>query len=194
MAQRAAPLPTGLLARTLVLAPLALLLLLALAPGEANAHPRKNGPFGLGVILGEPTGLTGKYFFTDMIGLDFHIGIEGLDDHRHEDFGLYADLLFHFPVGEFSWATLPLYIGPGLALIFDDDHCFRTRFGRHCDRYHRFDDDGIDLHLAIRAPFGLAFWFSKFGGEAFVELTLQLFVLQHVDVDLDFATGFRYYF
>lgn len=184
-----------LLALPLVLT-VAALLVLVLAPPDAQAHPRKNGPFGIGVILGEPTGLTGKYFFDDMMALDFHVGVEGFDNDRHDNVALYVDFLFHFPVGEFSWATLPLYVGPGLTLVFDDDDCYHTRFGKYCEDRDRdrFDDDDLDIHLAIRAPFGLAFWFSKFGGEAFVEIALQLFLIEHVDIDLDFATGFRYYF
>ena len=93
---------------------------------------------------------------------------------------------FTHSAAEFSWATLPLYVGPGLALIIIDDD-------RYCSRFRCYDNDD-DLALAVRAPFGLAFWFSKFSGEAFVELTTTLLLIPDVDIDLDAAIGFRYYF
>ena len=64
-----------------VLAGLALLIAFSVAaPSEAEAHPRSGGPFGLGIILFEPTGLTGKYFIDDMMAIDFHLGLEGIDN------------------------------------------------------------------------------------------------------------------
>ncbi|MDX9721924.1 MAG: hypothetical protein RBU37_14345 [Myxococcota bacterium] len=148
------------------------------------------GPFGLGVILFEPTGLTGKYFISNANAIDFHVGVEGFGNHRHEDLGLYADYLYHIDIGvHTSYFDLPLYLGPGAALIFiDNDGTYCTKFGCY-DR----DDDGA-MALAARMPLGLAFLFSRFAGEAFVELSLQLFIIPDVWADLDGAIGFRYYF
>ena len=153
----------------------------------AHAHPKANGPFGLGVILYEPTGVTGKYFFTNTEALDFHIGLDGLGRYHHENIGFYVDYLFHFDVGvNTTYFSMPLYLGPGGTLILADRD-------RYCTKFRCYDED-TNVYLAVRMPFGLAFWFTKFGGEAFIELSLQLFVIPRIDLDLDAALGFRYYF
>lgn len=165
---------------------LALPLLLALAP-SSQAHPYgPNGDFGLGIIINEPTGLTGKYWLSKDQALDFHIGVNAIE--HGADVGLYFDYLFHFDTGLKSSAlAMPLYIGPGVALIFDDDGYYCTRWNR-CRRYH--DDD---LWLAIRMPLGLSFAFKKFAGEAFLEVASAIVIAPDVFFDFDVAVGFRFY-
>ena len=55
-------------------------------------------------------------------------------------------------------------------------------------------DTDDDVAVAIRGPFGLSFLFKKFSGEAFVELTPELYVIPDFEFELGFALGFRYYF
>ena len=172
--------------RYCILASLTLLMLLTCA-GQADAHPKKNGPFGLGVILYEPTGLTGKYFMTSDQALDFHIGLDGLGNDHGDEVGFYVDYLFHFDMGvNTPYFAMPLYLGPGGALIFDDDD-------RYCTKWECYDRDE-DLYLMARMPLGLSFLFTRFGGEAFIELALQMLLIPDIDLDLDAALGFRYYF
>ena len=35
---------------------------------------------GLGIILGDPTGITGKYFVSNDFAIDFHLGLDGIGD------------------------------------------------------------------------------------------------------------------
>lgn len=166
------------------LALVALALFCILAPKESQA---KGGPFGLGIILGEPTGITGKYFFSKDEALDFHLGLEGFDGGRHDNVGFYVDYLFHFDLGvNNSVMSMPLYVGPGGALIITDND--------YCGRFKCYRDNDDSIWLAIRAPVGLSFQFKSFPGEAFIEIIPHLFFIQHIDFDLDLALGFRFYF
>src|SRR3954470_22337258 len=86
---------------------LSILLGLAFASSTADARPRPHGftsggkrfeankTFGLGLELGEPDGLNGKYFLSSSNALDFGVGY--IYHHYYGDDGihLYADYLWH---------------------------------------------------------------------------------------------------
>src|SRR6266571_70227 len=113
------------------LAPLALAAALLAAPGRADAEGRS---FGLGVILGNPTGISAKAYLARAHAIDAAVGaafLHGSGLHIH------ADYLWH-PVilAEDEAFTLPLYIGIGGRMLF------RGREGR----------TGDTLHLGPRIP------------------------------------------
>ena len=161
------------------------LLVVCVIPDQARAEPPGDGgPFGLGIMLGLPTALTAKYWIDKEQALDFHIGAD--DFGNGGTVGFYGDYLFHIDVGvKTPYFRLPLYVGPGAALLFNDR-------GRYCTFSRCRGRD--ELALAARVPFGVAFLFKKFNGEAFVELATQLFLVPFVDFDLGAAVGFRFYF
>src|SRR5262245_59263497 len=96
--------------------------------GDAAARPRpshaqrfsSNKTFGLGLMLGAPTGLSGKYFLGPDTALDFGLGAIGYYRHR-DGLHIHADYLWH-PVtlvrAEPFW--MPLYFGVG-GRVFDFD-------------------------------------------------------------------------
>ncbi|MEZ4368439.1 MAG: hypothetical protein R2939_19495 [Kofleriaceae bacterium] len=159
----------------------------ASAVASARPAPRRgekfeaNKTFGLGLMLGAPTGLSGKYFLDGDRALDFGVG--AIRYYRKRDgLHLHLDYLFH-PVTlvktEPFW--LPLYLGVGGRVFdFDDD----------------VDDDG--LALGVRAPIGIAFDFNNVPLDAFFELAVvvDFFVdyRDRVNADLNGAIGLRYYF
>jgi len=151
---------------------------------EAEAQPA--GPFGLGVIIGGPTGVTGKYWISGNNAIDMHIGLDGIG--RGGGGGFYADYLWHFNLTSTGAFDLPLYIGPGLGIVIDDDDEYCNRFG-DCRR-----EDDAAVWLAIRAPLGIAFLFKSFPGELFLELPFSLNLVPAVFFDIDVAIGFRFYF
>lgn len=164
-----------------------MLCLWGFVPQEAEAQPGGGGPFGLGIILGDPTGITGKYWVAGNQAIDFHLGVDGFGGRGfNNDLGLYADYLFHFPLTNISAFRLDFYVGPGLALILDFDD-------RYCTKFRCYDRDS-GIGLAIRAPIGLAMLFNSFSGELFLELPLNVWLVPFQDFDLDVALGFRYYF
>ncbi|MBI4509853.1 MAG: hypothetical protein HY698_09465 [Deltaproteobacteria bacterium] len=167
--------------------------LFLLAPGLAMA--RGGGgpgrPFGLGLQVGSPTGLSGKYYLGGGAAMQFGVG----EAFGHGD-GLHVNLeaLFH-PVilARVPAFTLPFYLGVGGRILFHDDY-------RHDNHYH--DDD---VHVGLRAPFGLLMDFNRVPMDLFLELALVIDLVDlddeddydgdHEDrTDLNAAIGFRYYF
>src|SRR5215510_13917967 len=138
----------------------ALALVAALAvSATAEAGPRRgfssNKKFGLGVILGVPTGLSGKYFLSGDTAFDFAVGFIRYYRYRH-GIHAHADFLWH-PINLVSTDPfeLPLYFGIGGRIFDFDDN----------DRY---DDDGFAI--GVRAPIGIAFDFNDVPLDVFVEL------------------------
>jgi hypothetical protein len=165
---------------------------IALFATAAQARPRPNGhlhgkafeankTFGLGLELGEPTGLTGKYFLAADRALDFGIG----DIYNYGDrsgLHLYGDYLFH-PVSLASAEAfeLPFYVGLG---------------GRFWD----FNNNGDHAEaFGFRVPIGIAFDFNDLPLDTFVQVVPVLdffsgYNAHSVYLDVDLSIGIRYWF
>ena len=133
------------------------------------------GNFGLGIVLGDPTGISGKYMLSKGRAID---GAVAWDLAGESDFHLQSTYLFHH-FGAFHIDNVPIdvYYGPGLRFI---------------NRDRRFEDD--ESSLAIRAPVGLRYFFQEPSIEVFAEVALALSVVPATEVDLDLGVGARYYF
>jgi len=161
------------------------LLLASVPQAEARPRPRtrkfvSNKNIGLGVMIGAPTGFTGKYYLGADTAIDFGIGAFG-GSRRRDGFQVYADFLWHPAVlGTTEPFIVPLYFGVGARLFdFDDGN----------------DDD--DLALGARIPAGIMLDFNNVPVEVFLEFSLVLdFILDGGGIDGDFglALGARYYF
>lgn len=179
---------------------LVLVLGLAATASVAEARPRPAGKhhksnfeanktFGLGLMFGDPTGLSGKYFLSSDTALDFGIGGAGWA-HRYYGTGLqvHVDHLWH-PISLASAEPfeLPLYFGIGGRLLtFDYDE-------RPDRRY-----DNVTA-LGVRVPVGLAFDFNNVPLDIFAELAIivDFFVNDYyhrAGIDGNGAIGIRYYF
>jgi hypothetical protein len=153
---------------------LAVVLLAGLPAGTARAD---GGPFGLGLILGSPTGIDGKLYFNKQNALDFAVG-EAFVNER--GFHLHADYLWH-PVmlTQDEAFFLPFYLGIG---------------GRFLD-HERHTDSAA--HLGVRAPLGILFDFKRIPLDVFLEVALVVDIIRPSEddiVDLNVGVGVRYYF
>lgn len=136
-----------------------------LAPLAAEA--RKGGPFGLGVLIGDPTGLNAKVFLGGNNAFDVGLGWSLRRDVVH----LHADYLFHFPQRWGGGEWLP-YVGVGGVLVLLDH----------------------DAGLGVRVPFGLS-WFPGSGPvDIFAEIAPGVRVLPDTRFDLQGGIGARFYF
>jgi hypothetical protein len=117
---------------------LVIVAVLACAPSAAHAE------VGLGVFLGEPTGIDFKLGLSHKTALDILVGVYNHWD-RWSDDGTYAHVTYLVQplVTHGDSVIVPLRIGIGGA-VFDD-------VGRY---------DG-DIHLAVRVPFELAIQFRR---------------------------------
>jgi len=184
-------------ARKILLATFGIVMFSLALLSTADARPRPNGriggrsfeankTFGLGLELGAPTGVTGKYFLAPSRALDFGLG--GIYNY-FDRYGLhvYADYLWH-PVSLVSNETfeLPFYIGVG---------------GRFWDFQDRSDNANRDDAFAIgfRVPIGISFDFNNIPLDVFVQLVPVLDIYSgyadhSVYIDLDASFGVRYWF
>ena len=153
------------------------------APNRASAF-RADKQFGLGIMLGAPSGLSGKYFLDSKHAIDFGVGAIGYYRGR-DGLHLHLDYLIHpFSITNNPTFDLPLYFGIGGRLFNFDDN----------DN----NDDRDGLALGVRAPLGVAFDFNRVPLDVFVELALvaDIFVGYNDDfgIDVNGAVGIRYWF
>lgn len=143
-----------------------------LAVLSANTYAKQD--LGLGVIVGEPTGLSLKYWLDEDRAID---AAAAWSFSGHDSFQLHADYLFHrfdiFETGEVT-GKMPLYYGLG-ARVKDKDKDDDTAFG-------------------LRIPLGITYLFADAPFDLFAELVPIVNLAPDVDVDINAAIGFRFYF
>ena len=168
------------------------LLLAALA--FASARPARASdigagrPFGLGIILGDPTGLSGKWYINSEHAIDFAVGagwFGGYSLHIH------ADYLFHFLLTSHPVFDLPLYIGvgPTFAFWYGPDWYHRDRYW-WTDSYYGDRRFG----LGVRVPFGVSFQFNPVPLDLFIEIAPALGLLPGIGFFVEGGVGLRYWF
>jgi hypothetical protein len=124
--------------------------------------------FGVGVIFGEPTGLSLKSWLSSKNAVDAAVTWSSIDDFVY----LHADFLIHsFDVIDVSDGQLPLYYGIGAKVGF-----------------------GNDLVFGARIPVGLDYMFSGAPVDIFVEIVPGLTIIPAFDFDIDGGIGVRYWF
>ncbi|MDD5141579.1 MAG: hypothetical protein PHY43_15120 [Verrucomicrobiales bacterium] len=130
------------------------------------------GKLGAGVIVGEPTGGSVKYWFNDTLAID---GAVGWSSHDNTDLYLHSDVLWHnFDLIPVSQGRLPVYFGAG-GLV-------------------RFRDDNKDNQVGVRVPVGLSYMFDNAPLDVFAELGPALDVAPHVRGEITGGIGIRYWF
>ena len=135
--------------------------------GAATAEEQ----FGLGVTVGVPTGVNGKYFLDKYNALDAGFGWSVDSDH---DFHIYADYLYHFySLINAGAGETPIYLGVGTRAVFRDHKDNKAGF--------RFPL-GVE-HLFKSAPFGV-----------FAEIVPIFNVAPDSKFNLEGVVGARLYF
>ena len=144
--------------------------------------------FGLGVMVGEPTGISGKLWVSSQKAFDFGLGWShgyGWYDgdgrmHRYDgsyDGGsrvhLHMDYLWHWFETVHSAERFPLYTGIG----------GRLNTGT-----------GYNSSVAIRGVFGIAWMPRNMPVDVFLELVPSLQVVPSTGFGMDAGFGARYFF
>lgn len=151
---------------------------------NARMNAQEVAPFGAGLMLGNPTGPTVKYNFTDNDSIDAAAGWAFINtDH---EFQFHVDYLRHFreliPLGVHGGIDLHIGVGGRVATF---NHHYRNKHHNHHD--HR-------VSFGVRGPVGLDYTFKEVPIELFAELAPVFDFAPDSDVDLDIGTGARYYF
>ena len=145
---------------------LILMLAAILFPGTAKAQ---DNDFGLGIILGEPTGISFKKWTGSKTAID---GAVAWSFSGEDSLHLHADYLFHkFNLFKVEKGKIPLYYGIGIRVRAEG----RTRVG-------------------VRFPIGISYIFEKAPLGIFLELAPLLDLVPDTDFRFNGAIGIRYYF
>jgi hypothetical protein len=157
----------------------ALLLGLMGDASTVQAQPVEKGSLGVGLILGEPTGVAAKLYLADDTAIAGAVGFAFIDGGLH----LHADYLLHpWVLEDADIFVLPAYVGGGLRLLNED------RGG------------GNDVfHLGLRGVGGMLFDFKEIPIDVFVEIAAVLdYAFTDEDggpgIGLNAGVGARYYF
>jgi len=136
---------------------------------------------GIGVILGEPTGLSAKKWISDDRAIDAGVAWSFSENASLQ---FHSDYLIHkygVLTNDGFKVNTPVYFGIGGRLkLKESDH----GSGRN-------DDDSL---VGIRFPLGINYIYEKSPFDLFAEIVPILDILPDSDFDFNFAVGARYYF
>ncbi|MDB5049235.1 MAG: hypothetical protein JWO30_2306 [Fibrobacteres bacterium] len=143
-------------------------MLLLLAP--SRGHAKQGGDFGLGVVAGAPSGLSGKLWTGPNNAFDFIAGFSIVG--HHDWIALNADYVWHdwdlIPV---KVGQLPLYYGMGV--------------------WTRIEDTPV---IGARGIVGLEYMFPSAPLDVFFEIGPGISILPSTDFDPSAGLGMRYFF
>ncbi len=129
------------------------------------------GAFGIGPLVGEPTGVGMKLWLSEKTAVDAGAAWSFVDP---DGFQLHADFLFHkFDLFHVGRGQLPLYFGLG----------GRVKFVQHGDN-----------RAGIRGPVGVSYLVPDSRFEIFAEVAPVLDVAPTTTLEWNGGIGFRYYF
>ena len=129
----------------------------------------QNSGLGLGIVFGEPTGLSAKMWTSEKTafdaGLAWSIAGSGWL-HVHADF-----LIHNYDLISVSKGALPVYFGLGAYVGLSSD-----------------------LAFGARVPFGLAYQFESAPVDIFAEIVPGLALLPGIGFNIEGGIGVRYFF
>lgn len=135
-----------------------------------NINAQDKG-LGLGLMAGEPTGISGKYWVSSTNAFDFGIAYSFAGSNN--SFSLHADYLYHLFNAIETEYTLPVYYGFGARM--------RT-------------NENSKLGLGARGVIGLALLSDKYPVDFFLEVAPVFQLIPETELNFDIAIGARYYF
>ena len=148
-----------------------ILFIITLIFGLTNFSFTQNKGFGLGVIIGEPSGVSAKSWMTSTTAVDAAIAWSFVDNgalHIHADYLIHNFQLISIDVK----GKLPIYYGIGARIKFGND----------------------DTRLAVRIPVGIDYMFGDAPVDIFLEVVPMLELIPKTKFQFNAALGARYFF
>jgi hypothetical protein len=134
-----------------------------------NTTFAQSNKVGVGIIVGEPTGVSFKYWTSSTTAFDGALAWSFVDEGA---FHIHADYIIHnFNLIRISEGKLPFYYGIGGRIKTAD----KSRFG-------------------VRVPLGLAYIFYGAPVDIFLEVVPILDLAPKTDFKINAAIGARYFF
>ena len=135
---------------------------------RADALAQSSG-FGLGIILGEPTGISGKLWTGKSTAID---GAIAWSSGKNSALHLHADYLLHnFNLFKVEKGKLPLYYGIGGRVNLQND-----------------------TSVGVRIPVGINYIFANAPFDIFLEIVPLLDLVPNTEFRLNAGLGVRYFF
>lgn len=129
--------------------------------------------FGIGLILGEPTGFSLKNWLSSTSAIDAGLGWSFVDNGSTH---LHADYLWHdFDVIKSTEGKVPLYVGVGGRIKFSNS------------------EGAKDNRFGVRVPFGIAYLFRNAPVDIFLEVVPVMDLSPDTKLSFNSAIGARYY-
>ena len=134
--------------------------------------PQLSRPNGLGMIIGEPTGISFKHWVSRKSAIDagFAWSFAGRGDELH----IHADYLWHTPL---TSAT--------------DEAVRRTDFYLGVGGRVRFENDS---RIGVRVPFGLEHFVKDTPLDVFIEVAPIMDLAPNTELSANGGVGLRYFF
>lgn len=158
------------------------------APARAGADDDSSrgadkGTLGVGIVLGEPTGITAKLYLKDDQAIQAAVGSAFIGGGLQ----IHGDYVWHpYVLQSRPSFVLPVYVGPGVRLIDYTN-------GRDAN-----GQSNSSIALGVRGVGGLLFDFKNVPLDAFIEIAA---VLEYefrtgagFGIKLNLGAGVRYYF
>ncbi|MBX3721012.1 MAG: hypothetical protein KF713_04170 [Turneriella sp.] len=142
--------------------------------GSLAASPTNQpGHFGIGGIIGEPTGASIKYVIDDRFAVQGALGLSIIE----KGFWIGGDFLLQFRNAFTADGRWPLYLGGGIVIQ---------------DRGNRGKTTKGDASLGVRAVAGVEFLATE-KLTIFGEVSMQPFLIPSIDFGLGLGVGARYW-
>lgn len=139
-----------------------------------GAVAAQDSGFGLGIILGEPTGLSLKQWVDDKAAID---GAIAWSFGKHDALHLHANYLVHnFKLFQMDQGKLPIYYGIGGRIKFEEN------------------GHDEDTKIGVRIPVGISYILENSPLDIFLEIAPLLDLTPSTEFDLNGAVGIRYFF
>jgi hypothetical protein len=155
--------------------------IIILVTGYSTCWSLASSGFGLGLMVGEPTGLSAKYWLNSSMAIDGGLAWSFTSDRYHPHKGywergghlhIHGDILWHkFDLIPITVGQLPVYFGGGARIRIEDSP-----------------------RLGVRGNFGLAYIFQKVSLDIFLELSPVFDIVPQPDFGIGGALGVRYFF
>jgi hypothetical protein len=147
-------------------------------PADAQDRTDEKGVVGVGLIVGEPLGLSAKYYLADDRAIDAAVGFAYVGRGWQGP----GDYLWHpWLIERTESFAMPFYLGVGGRVLAHDG-------GSGDDEHTR---------IGLRVPFGILFDFTRVPLDTFVEIVPVFDYRTRGDAfgfDVNAGAGVRYYF
>ena len=139
---------------------------------SGTLSPAQDKGYGIGIILGEPTGLSGKYWLNNTNAIDFGLGFS-FTHFNNSGIQLHCDYLWNIYDLFKTSEKFVIYYGPGIKILTGGSN---------------------DAKLGIRGVAGIGWFIKDAPLDLFFEAAPVVDLIPGTILKIDGGIGARYYF